>query len=79
MTLGNDGWYDGVGINGYAQTAWICRVCRSQFRKYDNEQRYTIDLTTEEQDVYTRAGRAVPQIPGKAVELLAEARNRWRG
>mgnify|MGYP001163166385 FL=1 len=78
-TCGNDGWYDFyVGINGYAQNRMDSCVefVVVNSESDDNEQRYTIDLTTEEQDViYACLDEQCRRYLGKGcVELLAEAR-----
>ena len=78
-TCGNDGWYDFyVGINGYAQNHMdsCIEFVVVNSESDDNEQRYTIDLTTEEQEViYARLDEQCRRYLGKGcVELLAEAR-----
>jgi hypothetical protein len=78
-TCGNDGWYDFyVGINGYAQNRMdsCIEFVVVNSENDDNEQRYTIDLTTEEQDViYACLDEQCRRYLGKGcVELLAEAR-----
>ncbi|HAE80871.1 MAG TPA: hypothetical protein DCG70_04810 [Lachnoclostridium sp.] len=78
-TCDNDGWYDFyVGINGYAQNHMdsCIEFVVVNSESDDNEQRYTIDLTTEEQEViYARLDEQCRRYLGKGCEeLLAEAR-----
>lgn len=78
-TCDNDGWYDFyVGINGYAQNHMdsCIEFVVVNSESDDNEQRYTIDLTTEEQEViYARLDEQCRRYLGKGCEeLLAEVR-----
>lgn len=75
----NDGWYDFyVGINGYTKNHMdsCIEFVVVNSESEDNEQRYAIDLTSEEQDViYTRLDEQCRRNLGKGCEeLLAEAR-----
>lgn len=78
-TCDNDGWYDFyIGLNGYSDThvdSCIKFVVVNSDSE-DNEQQYTIDLTTEEQEViYTCLDAQCRRNLGKGCdELLAEAR-----
>ena len=80
-TCDNDGWYDFyVGINGYADNhmdSGIDFVVVNSDSE-DNEEMYTIDLTTEEQNaVFARLDEQCRKYEGKSCEeLLAEARKR---
>lgn len=75
----NDGWYDFyVGINGYAKNRMdsCIEFVVVNSESEDNEQRYAIDLTSEEQDViYMCLDEQCRRNLGKGCEeLLAEAR-----
>ena len=77
-TCDNEGWYDFyVGINGYAENhmdSGIDFVVVNSDSE-DNEEMYTIDLTTEEQNaVFARLDEQCRKYEGKSCEeLLAEA------
>ena len=78
-TCDNDGWYDFfIGINGYAENHMdsCIEFVVVNSDSEDNEQQYTIDLTTEEQDViYACLDEQCRNQLGKScAELLAEAR-----
>jgi hypothetical protein len=78
-TCDNDGWYDFyIGINGYAENHMdgCIEFVVINSDSNDNEQQYTIDLTTEEQDViYVCLDEQCQSHQGKGcAELLAEAR-----
>ncbi len=77
-TCDNDGWYDFyVGINGYSEnhmdTCMEFVVVNSN--SPDDEERYSIDLTEEEQDaVFMRLNEQCQKYLGKdCLELLSEA------
>ena len=78
-TCDNDGWYDFyIGLNGYSDThvdSCIEFVVVNSVSE-DNEQQYTIELTTEEQKaINTCLDEQCRRILGKGCkELLAEAR-----
>ena len=80
-TCDNEGWYDFyVGINGCADNhmdSGIDFVVVNSDSE-DNEEMYTIDLTTEEQNaVFARLDEQCRKYEGKSCEeLLAEARKR---
>ena len=80
-TCDNDGWYDFyVGLNGFADnhmdTCIEFVVVNSDSE--DNEELYTIDLTSDEQAaIYTRLDEQCRKYLDKGCEeLLAEARKR---
>ena len=80
-TCDNDGWYDFyVGLNGFADNHMDSCVefVVINSDSGDNEEMYTIDLTTEEQNaIYERLDEQCRKYLGKGCEeLLAEARKR---
>ena len=82
-TCDNEGWYDFyVGLNGFADnrmdTCIEFYVVNADSE--DNEELYTIDLTTEEQTaVYARLDEQCRKYLGKSCEdLLKEAEERMR-
>ena len=77
-TCDNDGWYDFyVGINGYAENHMdsCIEFVVTNSNSLDCEERYSIDLTEEEQEtVYTRLDEQCHRYLGKDCEdLLMEA------
>ena len=80
-TCDNDGWYDFyVGINGYAENHMdsCIEFVVVNSNSLDDEERYRIDLTEEEQDaVFQRLDEQCRKYEGKSCEeLLAEAQKR---
>ena len=78
-TCGTDGWYDFyIGINGYAENRMdsCIEFVAVNSNSPDDEERYSIDLTEEEQAaVFTCLDAQCQKQLGKSCEdLLAEAR-----
>ena len=82
-TCDNEGWYDFyAGLNGHTENHMdsCLEFVVVNADSEDNEDLYTIDLTTEEQEVvYNRLDEQCRKYEGKSCEeLLAEAEKRMR-